>query len=353
MTRSRDVADTQDNLGGAVAPFVAGKNKIINGDFFVNQRAFSSSTTSAAYGFDRWQPINADGTVTYSAQTFTAGTAPVSGYEAKNFARLVTSGQTLSTARASLNQNIEDVRTLAGQTTTVSFWAKAASGTPKVAVEWQQFMGSGGGSSPTNTYGGQVTLSTSWARYSVTFSVPSLSGATVGTVSDSTAVLYLYTSAGSNFNARTGSLGIQNVTIDFWGVQVEAGSVATPFTTASGSIGGELALCQRYYWKQAMVAGNYAPFGFGGFYSSTQHNVYVKNPIQMRTTASYSFSAANTFISQATGNYTPTALSGGGNNADTFGSFIVVTISGGTAGQAGSLLANGSGNSSIEASAEL
>jgi hypothetical protein len=37
MTRSRDVADTQDNLGGAVAPYVAGKNKIINGDFFVNQ----------------------------------------------------------------------------------------------------------------------------------------------------------------------------------------------------------------------------------------------------------------------------------------------------------------------------
>ncbi len=36
MSRSRNVADTQDNNGGAVPPFAAGKNKIINGDFNIN-----------------------------------------------------------------------------------------------------------------------------------------------------------------------------------------------------------------------------------------------------------------------------------------------------------------------------
>jgi hypothetical protein len=354
MTRSRDVADTQDNLGGAVAPFLAGKNKIINGDFFVNQRAFSSSTTSAAYGFDRWQPINADGTVTYSAQTFTAGTAPVSGYEAKNFARLVTSGQTLSTARASLNQNIEDVRTLAGQTTTVSFWAKAASGTPKVAVEWQQFMGSGGGSSPTNTYGGQVTLSTSWARYSVTFSVPSLSGATVGTVSDSTAVLYLYTSAGSNFNARTGSLGIQNVTIDFWGVQVEAGSVATPFTTASGSIGGELALCQRYYQQ---IGGDNASqeFCIGQATSATNVDGVIFLPVIMRVAPTVTFtSTASQFAARsATGaEQAGTATSSVRPVPSSF-VFRVTVASGLVAGNACTIAANGSTSPRVYISAEL
>jgi hypothetical protein len=290
--------DIDTFLAGGVG-YAAGKNKIINGDFFVNQRSFSSSTTSGAYGFDRWQPINADGTVTYSAQTFTPGAAPVAGYEARNFARIATSGQTLTTARASLNQNIEGVRTLAGETATVSFWAKAASGTPKVALEWQQFMGTTGGSSPTNTYGGQVTLTTSWARYSLTFAVPSLSGATIGTVNDNCAVLYLYTSAGSTFNARTGSLGIQNNTIDFWGVQVEEGSTATPFQTATGTLQGELSACQRYYWRQTPGVA-YGAYGWASPGSTTAAQVSIVLPVQMRVIPT-SVDVGNLQLANATG----------------------------------------------------
>jgi uncharacterized protein YkwD len=44
-------------------------------------------------------------------------------------------------------------------------------------------------------------------------------------------------------------MGLQNNTFDFWGVQVENGTTATAFQTASGSLGGELALCQRYFQK--------------------------------------------------------------------------------------------------------
>jgi hypothetical protein len=73
------------------------RNELINGDFGINQRAFTSTTTDGAYGFDRWRMFASDGTTTYSAQTFTAGNA-IPNQEPKNFARLVTSGQTSSTA---------------------------------------------------------------------------------------------------------------------------------------------------------------------------------------------------------------------------------------------------------------
>jgi hypothetical protein len=275
------VSFDQANFGGG--QFAAGKNKIINGDFNVNQRAFTSSTSSGTFGFDRFSSIMVDGTVTYSAQTFTTGAAPVAGYEGKNFARIVTTGQTLATARANLTQGIEDVRALAGQTATVSFWAKAATGTPKIAIELNQSFGTGGSpSAGVQTYAGQVTLSTSWARYSVTIAIPSISGKTIGTNSDSALQLNLFVSAGSNLNARTGSLGIQSNTFDIWGVQAEAGSVATPFQTATGTLQGELAACQRYYYR-ATIAVTPSRLGVGMVSATTNADLTIFYPVPMRT----------------------------------------------------------------------
>ena len=138
-----DVNDTNGTINANASPYAAGKNKIVNGDFRVNQRSFSSTTTDGVYGFDRWLFSTTSGG-TYSAQTFTPGTAPVTGYEGINFAQVATTGQTGTSALAILVQRIEDVRTLANQATTISFWAKASSGTPKVAIEAQQNFGSGG-----------------------------------------------------------------------------------------------------------------------------------------------------------------------------------------------------------------
>ena len=233
----------------------AGKNKIINGNMAINQRSFTSNTTSSAFNFDRFLQGNSGGTVTVTPQTFTTGTAPVAGYEAKNYVQVDVTGQSAAGDYAQYYQRIEDVRTFAGQTATFSFWAKASSGTPKIAVEARQSFGTGGSPSSTVTnYAGQVTISTTWTRYSVTLAVPSISGKTIGTNNDSSLDIALWVSAGTNFAARTGSIGTQTATFQIWGIQAEYGPTATPFQTASGgSPQAELAMCQRYYTRYTVA----------------------------------------------------------------------------------------------------
>jgi hypothetical protein len=290
----KDGADAIRTLGSSVDTSLwnvgygqAGKNKVINGDFFINQRNTTSSTSTLTYLVDRFRTVltAAAGSVTGSVEQFTAGTAPVAGYEAKQYCRIVTVGQAQTTDRAVLAYTgIEDVRTFAGQTITISFWAKAATGTPSVAVEFAQAFGLGGSPSATVTGIGaaKTAITTSWARYSFNVSVPSISGKTIGTDANSSALVFnIWTSAGSSFDARTASLGLQNVTIDLWGVQVEAGTVATPFQTATGTIQGELAACQRYYIR---LGGNAAYETLGTSYnvSTTSMKAIIGLPVSMR-----------------------------------------------------------------------
>jgi hypothetical protein len=272
MTRARDVADVQENLGGAVAPFVAGKNKIINGDFGVWQRGTSFNPVGDVemYTTDRFyaQRNGTGATVTVSRQAFTLGAAPVAGYEGTFFYRYAqTVAGTGGNYNNFCNQKIEDVRTFAGQTVTVSFWARADSTRSLVATIGQEF-GTGGSD---NVYlsTGTFTLTTSWVRYSGTVALPSISGKTIGSGSR----LGVFITGASNL--------VQ--TIDIWGVQLEAGSVATPFTTATGTIQGELAACQRYYFQYGGDA-NYQMLGQGAGQSTTQAGILIPTLTQMRVT---------------------------------------------------------------------
>ena len=242
------------NTNDYLSPYQGFRNAIINGDFRINQRGFTS-LTSGAYFFDRWSFGNNTGTVTVTPQTFAVGSPAVTGYESPTFARQVVSGQSGTSALAYIDQKIEDVRTFANSTITISFWAKAASGTPKIALEILQNFGSGGSpSSSVFTYVNQVTISTTWARYSITTIVPNINDKTIGSTANTSFLqIQFWTSAGSDFNSRTGSLGIQSNTFDFWGVQVERGPVATPFEQRP--IQTELALCQRYFYNPSTVYG--------------------------------------------------------------------------------------------------
>jgi hypothetical protein len=314
MTRARDVADTQENNGGGVAPFVAGKNKIINGDFAINQRNFTSVTVGATYTFDRYITTTGgtSGTVTYTPQVFTPGAAPVAGYEGKNFMQMVTASYTVADSWAGFTQNIESVRTFAGQTITFSFWAKANTGTPKLGIRFQQFFGTTGSpSAPVNKYATVTAISTSWARYSVTVTLDSLTGKTISTDNTDRLSISLIASAGSStFEGGFGSM-LQNNTFQIWGWQVEAGSVATPFTTATGTVQGELAACQRYF--QIICAGSTT-----GRNSTTSAAFNPTFPSMRITAITFTVTGALILTDEGVANYTqsPAAVAVSTNNGN-------------------------------------
>jgi hypothetical protein len=270
---------------------------------------------------------------TYSSQAFTPGIASVLGQEARNHARLVTTGQSGTSVVTILGQRIEDVTALAGKQITVSFYAKSASGTPSISVEIGQNFGTGG--SPSAQVVGAaiskiaLTGSTSWTRYTATLSVPSISGKTLGTDANSSyTYVQFWVSAGTNFNSQTDSLGIQSNTFDIWGVQVESGSTATPFRRNANSLEGELAACQRYYFRHTQ---NTAFIASGISNSSSNSLVLIQAPVEMRVPpTSLDFSALA--ITNTT-SYTNAASTASIDNASRLSTRISVSATGQTANQ--------------------
>ena len=247
--------------------YSAGKNTIINGDFTNWQRGTSVTLTDNGYAADRYifqANTGTMGTGTVSRQTFTPGTAPVAGYEGVYFNRYNLTATGTSTSHY-MGQRIENVQTFAGQTATFSFWGKADS-SRTITSDLQQNFGSGG-SGAVITSGSTHAFTTSWTRFTVTFSVPSISGKTVGTSSYLSPRLYWTTAAG--------------ITIDTWGWQLEAGSVATAFQTATGTLQGELAACQRYYYLAN--SGTDSAVGFGGNFTASEAYASISLPVSMRT----------------------------------------------------------------------
>jgi hypothetical protein len=325
-----DITGTINLLGSSVA-YAAGKNKIINGAFDIWQRGTTfNAIANGTYTSDRWQ-AGKDGTATInvSQQTFTPGTAPVAGYEGQYFLRFDVSAWTSSPVY--LTHKIENVRTFAGQTVTVSFWAKANSSTTNDVLYLQDFGSGGSGAVVSST---SITIGTSWARYSVTFAIPSISGKTVGTSSSLVFQILRFSAA---------------KTVDVWGVQVEQGSTATAFQTASGTIQGELALCQRYYFRNTGTTGE-TIINIGYANGSTVGSGQIQFPVPMRVTPTSLDSATIRFQNYGGGTYNMTSV--GFNEASPVAAQIFGTISGAVAGHVGKVTGQSAG-SYIGLSAEL
>jgi hypothetical protein len=239
-------------------------NVIINGAFDIWQRGTTfTNPASDAYFADRWTNFVSGGTRTITRQAFTPGELPIPSFgEGNAFLRwnCATSGFNI------LKTLIEDVSTLAGQTATLSFYAKA-SATRSISIFWYQRFGSGGSTAVQGTITSLQSVSTTWNRYTYTFALPSLSGKTIG--------------AGNHIQL---DFDVSNATgtFDIWGVQLEAGAVATPFRRNGPSIESELAACQRYYQRINQTASE-TFFGYGTQQATTVGTVIVHLPTTLRT----------------------------------------------------------------------
>lgn len=208
----------------------SGRNKLINGDFSIWQRGTSFAPNGGeAYCADRWV---ASGVTACTQQAFSVGTT-IDGINPTYFLRLARTSNPGNFP--ALAQRVEDVKTFAGQTVTFSFYAKTDSafnaGTWRIG--YFQSFGTGGSTGVGDFSVAAISPTASWVRYSATFSLPSVSGKTIG--AGSFVAMFIRNDSDTSTSGQ----------LDVWGTQLEFGSTATAFETEF--IGDTLRKCQRYY----------------------------------------------------------------------------------------------------------
>jgi hypothetical protein len=275
-----DYPTTAGSLAGYL-DFLPNRNRIINGAFDVWQRGGGGFVcTDGTYTADQWRyaQTGAGGTHTVTRVDQPTGSTLIGGMNPRYYLRL--SNTVIGSATAQIiGQRIEDVRTLAGEQCTLSAWIKGtATGITAKAV--QNFGTGGSPSSAVTTTLGTATPTTSWVRLHVHFTMPSLSGKTIGTAEDS--FVEIQFDCGS-------SLG----TLDLWGVQLEQNTTQTAFERESVQV--TMAKCQRYYQRLGQGA-NYIPPGDLLFYSATAATIRFSIPEMRTTPANASVNGASYWI---------------------------------------------------------
>ena len=226
------------------APNLGRRNHVINGAMEISQRALSATAGNGTYVcLDRFRNWASGAATTVSRQAFTVGQTDVPRFT--KYMRCVVGSNSGNGDYSTFATHIEGVEKCDAQTMTLSFYAKASSALG-LSFEPIQNFGSGGSGRVLLTPH-KFTLSTSWTRYTYTFTWPSISGKTIGGTNHANFELNFWMSAGSSLNSRTGSLGNQAGTFEITGLQIEDGTVATPFEHIP--LGETFQLCKRYYEK--------------------------------------------------------------------------------------------------------
>jgi len=270
-------------------PIAGTRNRIINGDMRIDQRNAGASVNSASgggvYAVDRFEQESAVGGGVMSIQR--SSTAPAGFTNSLLFTVTTTDTSLAAGDRYDFRQIVEGFNTAdlgfgtaSPSTVTLSFWIRSSvTGTYCVVLR----NGSNNRSYVT-TYA--INSANTWEQKSVT-----ITGDTTGTWGTDNGrgiIVGFSLGAGSTFQAtantwsagayqatssQTNLLGTSGATFYLTGVQLEPGSVATPFERRS--YGAEFALCQRYYQESSSVVTN-----------TSVYVIQLRLPVPMRASPS-------------------------------------------------------------------
>ena len=278
------------------------RNKIINGDMRIDQRNAGAAVTSDNYTVDRWIRYFNTGTVSVQRSSI----APA-GFSNSLGVTITVGGNRNSTSYGILQQAIEGYNiadlamgTSSAKSVTLSFWVRSSL--------TGLFSGSMSASDNLSLYVFTYTISAANTWQYVTVTIPGYTSG-VWATNNSTGTLirfdlgsgsdYQVSASGSwvvgtNKSSIAGTVGLAQTTgATFYitGVQLEKGSVATPFEYRNFQ--QELAMCQRYFCKTfelATAPGNNVStagaFMLGNSASNYEPSVTWRFPVEMRTAPS-------------------------------------------------------------------
>jgi hypothetical protein len=339
------VADSSTSTGLRYTAGTVQSNPVLNSAMQVWQRGTSFTTgygSNGAFAADRWQIFSGASTGRTFSRQATGDTTNLPNIQYCLRAQR-NSGDTQAGGANYITtyQNVETLNSVpfAGKTLTFSFYARAGANFSAASNVLTAAFRTGTGTDQNGYYSGytgqvdassiNATLTTTWQRFSGSISIPS--NAT------EMAMAFQYSPVGT-----AGAADYFEVT----GVQLDIGSVALPFRTYSGTIQGELAACQRYYYRSTGYSGSRYCTGFNE--TTTNFIAYLRSAVTMRVTpTAVDYSNLQTYDG-AFRTVTNVALVG--SVQDVF--CVNCTVSGVTANQSG-VLSGSNASSFIGFSAEL
>ena len=275
------------------------RNRIINGGMVIDQRNAGASVTiptiNPQYTLDRWA-IQSSQASKISIQQDAGAVTPPTGFTKYLGATSLSAYSVLSGDYFSIRQGIE------GFNIADLGWG-AAGASPVTLSFWVR-------SSLTGTFGGSLTNNTFAYSYPFTYTISvantweyktiTVAGPTAGTWETGSSLgiyITLGLGIGSTYSGTAGAwaasgylsatgatsvVGTNGATFYITGVQLEAGTTASPFEYRQ--YGTELTLCQRYCVLFAKSTGvSQEIIGAGQAWGSTNYWCAVRMPVTMRS----------------------------------------------------------------------